>query len=56
MICYLFKGWIPGLEPGLITPQVTVLPLNYIHRKANYENNKVSLLYFQNKPTYNTQK
>lgn len=25
------KGWILGIEPKLITPQITVLPLNYIH-------------------------
>jgi hypothetical protein len=31
-----FIGWIPGLEPGLITPQVTVLPLNYIHHKVKF--------------------
>lgn len=29
-----YYGWIPGIEPGLTTPQVTVLPLNYIHQRV----------------------
>ena len=28
------SGWIPGIEPGLITPQIIVLPLNYIQQRV----------------------
>ena len=29
-----YSGWIPRIEPGLITPQIIVLPLNHIQRRV----------------------